>query len=336
MLIRSLATGAIGTVLLALLPLPAQADDGRVGRSTHPWAQFGSGSFSLLKRTSETTDEKGRRETTVTHTRTTLLAIDEETYTLKIETIVDAGGKQIVGDPKIVRRTFDDLPAEATPTVKDVPDENSVVVEKKKLPCRVYEVSFNNEVHRTTTKTYYNSAIAPHVLQRKTSTIDAQSGNEQRYVEQKVIAFDMPCRVGNEMKSGAHVQIEETHSGGTVMTIVVLCRDVPGGVVSQTSREMDTRGNVIRRSTLELVDFGVKEEPRQATMNTGYRRRWLARRARRAIDSETREAEAAAALPVAAVDSTPASRQTDAVQGANDVYSGRRGTRRYQVCSSSR
>ena len=36
--------------------------------------------------------------------------------------------------------------------------------------------------------------------------------------------------------------------------------DVPGGVVSQTTKETDTSGHLVRRSTLKLVSYGIRPE----------------------------------------------------------------------------
>ncbi|MBI1903733.1 MAG: hypothetical protein HYS13_21735 [Planctomycetia bacterium] len=337
--IRFVLAGAICTLLAALLPPAAQADDGRVGRSTHPWAQFGGGSWSMVRKTSETVNEKGQRETTVTMTKSTLVAIDDETYTLKIETTVDANGKQIVPPPQVVRHTFEDLPADTTATVHDVAADKTVEVEieEKKFACRVYQVSFKNEIHQTTTTTFYNSAVAPHVLKRESSTIDTQSRNLERHVRQWVIALDMPCRVRDDIKSASHLRIDEKHSGGTMTTLVVQCRDVPGGVIGQSSKEMDTRGNVIRRSTLELVDFGVKQAELRTTLDSrGHRRRWLARRARRGRYADAPEIDVAAAAPAMAVEAGSAAARAESAEPADYSHCGRRAMRRYEVCSNSR
>jgi hypothetical protein len=47
-------------------------------------------------------------------------------------------------------------------------------------------------------------------------------------------------------------------------TVEVFCIDVPGGVVAHTSRETDERGRLVRRSTLELLDFGTMEDRKPA------------------------------------------------------------------------
>jgi hypothetical protein len=39
------------------------------------------------------------------------------------------------------------------------------------------------------------------------------------------------------------------------MSVVV--GDVPGGVVSHSSKEVDKNGRLLRRSTLELVDYNI-------------------------------------------------------------------------------
>jgi hypothetical protein len=70
----------------------------------------------------------------------------------------------------------------------------------------------------------------------------------------------MPQRVLTEVKNVACIKTVHKTAKGTVTTIAMSSPDVPGGVVYQTTKEMDTGGRLLRRSTLELVSFGNRPE----------------------------------------------------------------------------
>jgi len=71
--------------------------------------------------------------------------------------------------------------------------------------------------------------------------------------------------------------------------------DVPGGIVSRTSKQLDADGNVTRRTTVELVDYGAVEE--QAP--DAGRRRYRRRRARRIVLDHVDVSTAPTATPPA-------------------------------------
>ena len=53
------------------------------------------------------------------------------------------------------------------------------------------------------------------------------------------------------------------------------CKDVPGGVVAHSSKELDVAGRVVNRETLELVEYQVvpiETEP-ATTVSNGRQRR---------------------------------------------------------------
>ena len=70
----------------------------------------------------------------------------------------------------------------------------------------------------------------------------------------------MPQRVLTEIKNVSCIKTVQKSSKGTVTTLAMSSADVPGGVVSQTTKEMDPAGRLIRRSTLEFVSYGTRPE----------------------------------------------------------------------------
>jgi hypothetical protein len=83
------------------------------------------------------------------------------------------------------------------------------------------------------------------------------SADQQTTAETEVIGLDMPYSVLHDMKLAAYERTIQKNQRGTNITFDVVCVDVPGGIVARTSKEIDPQGRLLRRSTLQLVDYHV-------------------------------------------------------------------------------
>ncbi len=79
----------------------------------------------------------------------------------------------------------------------------------------------------------------------------------------EVVALDMPQRVLAVLKNVACIKTVQKTPKGAVTTLAMSSPDVPGGVVYQTTKETDQAGHLLRRSTLDLVNYGSKPEAEQ-------------------------------------------------------------------------
>ncbi len=102
--------------------------------------------------------------------------------------------------------------------------------------------------------------MPPYVLKREGVTTSADGKTVRSETAVEVVALDMPVRVRGETRSGSYVKTVHRNLKGTVTTLAVLLSDVPGGVVSHSSKEVDKSGRLIRRSTLELLDCGTEPD----------------------------------------------------------------------------
>ena len=83
-------------------------------------------------------------------------------------------------------------------------------------------------------------------------------GKETNYTSRvDVLALSMPYKVLSENKTTSLIKTVHNRSDGMTVTVEVHTPEVPGGVVAHTSKQLDLDGNLIRRSTLELVDYSV-------------------------------------------------------------------------------
>ena len=101
---------------------------------------------------------------------------------------------------------------------------------------------------------------APYILRRQSKTTDAGGTNVLSETCSDVVALDMPQRVLAEIKNVACIKTVQKTPKGCVTTLAMSSPDVPGGVVYQTTKETDATGRLIRRSTLELLSYGIRPE----------------------------------------------------------------------------
>jgi hypothetical protein len=125
---------------------------------------------------------------------------------------------------------------------------------------------------------FYNSDVSPVVLRRR-SVVRTQDGAKQTVeTEQEVLALSTPRQVLKQMLPASLVRTVQKTDSASITTTAVVVPDVPGGVVSSTSQEQDAQGKLVRRTTLELVDWGAKAEPNDSPNLT---RREMKRQRRR-------------------------------------------------------
>ncbi len=251
---RSLITTLLLLISTSGLPCAAKQIEG-MARNQHPWGRFNIGASKLVKSTTENLDEKGQViSASTTETTTKLVDVDDNGYTLMIEVVVEVAGKRFNAQPQVVRRGYNGEGEGQTAVVKRM-GEGEVTINGRKIPCEIRQVTIDCGDTQRICTVHYSDACAPFVLKSETTTLDAAGKPTQVQSQVDVIAVDMPSKVLNEIKSTAHVRVMHQDGKSSTLTLEVYCEEVPGGVVSHTSKETDETGRVIRRSTLELLDY---------------------------------------------------------------------------------
>ncbi len=233
-------------------------------REYHPWGEFQPGAWKLVRVLTETLDENGLvTGTTTTETRTTLMQADERGITLEIATTVEVAGKRFEAEPQTLDQGY--LGQMETQTSRPAKVSSArITIGEQSIPCDIQEVTIVGPGTRTVSKVYLSDAVEPHILKRESVTTSVDGDERLGETSIEVIALDLPFRVLSEIQSTAHVRSIKRHPKGVVFTLSVTSPKVPGGVVSHWSKELDRTGRVIRRSTLELLDYGVENEPMRA------------------------------------------------------------------------
>jgi len=243
-----------------------------ITQQCHPWGGFKPGAWRRVRVVKDILNEKGLvSSTSITDKKTTLLGIEEDGVTLEDDVVHEVAGKRFPRDPEMFREGFHgELVSEGLKT-KEAGD-GFVVIEDRKIPCKILQLEFTGPASKTVTNIYYSTEVPPYVLKRHSVTTDLKGNNSRSETTIEVVALDMPCKVLAEIQNTAFVKTVTKHPKGTTTTWAGTSAFVPGGVIWHSSKELDKDGRLIRRSTLELVDYGLELEPER----TGLfgRKRW--------------------------------------------------------------
>jgi hypothetical protein len=242
---------------------PAAAEDLSFPSEHHPWGRFPVGSWKQVRTTSETLDSKGKiTNIAVTDTRTTLIAADESTYTLRTEVTLDVGGRRIATTPQVAKYGYyGESPGQGV-SAKHVSD-GPLVIDGRSIPCEVRQIIVESSGSKLTSTLHYSPQVAPFVLRRDTS-VEGGSEDKRSSSLVEVVALDLPQRVRGELKQASYVKTTYKLPQVTKVTLEVHCEDVPGSVAAHWASETDAGGRLVRRSTLELIGYAVPtpvEEP---------------------------------------------------------------------------
>jgi hypothetical protein len=238
----------------------AAAQDGGVTAKHHPWGRFQPGAWKLVRVVTDTLDEQGVvTSTSITETKTTLVKVEDDGVLLEVEVGIEMAGKQFDAQPQCVKQGFQGEMAGGELKV-GVSTAAELDIEGRTLPCRVQQVESVGPNSKTVTKLYCSNTMAPYLLKRESTTTDLQGANVLSEMALEVIALNMPHRVLAETMNAACVKTVQKHPKGTIATLAWTVPGVPGEVVGHASKETDKNGRVVRRSTLELVSYGLQAE----------------------------------------------------------------------------
>jgi hypothetical protein len=250
----------------------------------HPWGRFPIGSWKLTRVVAEVLDTQGRvANVTATDTKTTLVASDASSYTLRVDVTVEVAGRRFSSVPQIVKHGYyGETPGQPV-SVKDLGD-SQLALDGRMVACELRQATIESEGIKRVSTIHYSSSLPPYQLRRETTAEVAVEEKEKQKATTlvEIIALDLPQRVVGEIKKASYVKTTHKQPQGSKVTLEVQCDDVPGGVVSHWASETDSNGKTLRRSTLELLDYEV-QEPKKGEISYG-RRRFHRRAARRMDD----------------------------------------------------
>jgi hypothetical protein len=226
----------------------------------HPWGCFKPGAWNLVRVVTETLDDKGCvTSTSVTETKTTLAKVEDAGVALNIDVSVEVAGKRFHPQSQTIKQDVHGEVVGENAVLKDA-GAAQVAVEGRSIPCKVLEVGFAGSNTKTTTRLYHADAEYPYILKRETVTTDAEGKERLSEKTVQVVAQNMPCRVLAEIMGTSILSDVHKHPKGTMIKWTRMAPGVPGGIVEQSTKELDRDGRVLRRSMLELTEYGLEPE----------------------------------------------------------------------------
>lgn len=252
----------IWLALAAVVAPCAQAQTSVIARANTAWGRFEPGAWSRVRIVIETLAADGTvadKNTTVQ--TTTLVSVGRESVELKVDATVEVAGKQFDAPSQVVRQLFGGQPISASAEVtSQLAGEGKVTIEEKVIPCQVEQAEIVEKAGKTLAKTYYAETTFPHVLRVELVTTDDKGETTSQTVGE-VIALAMPHTTAAGATHDVAVWQERTRkaNGALERSLGLRAAEIPGGVVARWSKELDAEGRLVRRSMLELIDFGTKE-----------------------------------------------------------------------------
>ncbi|MFV1964298.1 MAG: hypothetical protein ACC628_02660 [Pirellulaceae bacterium] len=254
-------------------PGTACAQNGSTPLEFHAWARYGNGSWKLVRVLTETFDKDGRIESvSTTETKTTLVDVTDNRYTLNVETTVKVAGKRFPSEPKTVTQGLhgDTLGQTVTTRAGGVGD---VVINGRRYRTRIKKIVINGDGMRRSDTLHFSDQVPPFVLKRETKGTDVE-GNVLYDSSVQVMAVNMPFKVLTQIKPSSFVKtVQRQRNGSSTVAVEIHCADVPGSVVSHSWKELDGAGKVVRRKTLELVDYEARTPTKDPTTSSSQRKR---------------------------------------------------------------
>ncbi len=245
-----------------LIPALGLGQETGITRKHHPWGRFEAGAWKRVQVVTETFDDE-RTLTSTAETKTTLQEIADDGVTLLIESVVEVGGKRIQAEPQTVKQSWHGEPANQDVKISHLGD-GEVVIQNRKIPCKIQQLELTGPASKTTTKIYYSDTFEPFILRRETVKKDAEGNTQFGETTAEVVGVDVPCRILANVRKTFDVEVVHKHTKGTTTTSAVTSMLVPGGVIYQTSKEYDGEGRLIRRSTLKLLEYGLETSKQPA------------------------------------------------------------------------
>ena len=233
------------------------ASDEPLSVEDHSWANFAVGSWKRVRISKEVLDANGKvKSITIQDGKSTLVAVDGDRFTLLEEVTVEVAGKRFPPTSRTIERGLYNESDGQTVTVKPLA-AGSVAINRHEYPSQIREITVADKRSVRVTKVHYSPDAMPFFLKRDTICTDPSGETKLYEAAVEVVALDMPHRVLAEIKTSALVKTVHLQGNLTTVTLEVCCADVPGHVVAHAATKENADGQLIERSTLELLEYEV-------------------------------------------------------------------------------
>lgn len=259
-----------------LIPVPLTAAE-------HLWGGFAPG--AMIQTHSVTKTWQGADVVrSVAENRIVLDSVDEKGVTLKVFAMVGLAARRYKAPPTLQRIDFFQQPLqEENLTHTDLPP-TTVDVAGQKLDCNLRHYQRLHSRWRQETLVYYTASVYPYIMRTETVrwSLPTDKVPTERVISRTVTRVVETAAMTARRQSLGTFTIETVkQQGETTTTGILKCLlSVPGGVISESIRERDTSGRVVREVETVLKGYSgsvafpsqrdrVREERNAATVTDG-------------------------------------------------------------------
>ena len=236
----------------------------RLARAHHDWARFKPGAWVKVRIVEEWLKDGTLHETRTINRKHTLKEVNADSVTLDTEDSIELGGKVYDSPPKKVTLGLHGENVGNAIVRKDR-GEGKAEIEGEQIACRLYEYEITNGRTKKAVTIRYSDKVSPYILERECVTTEADEAKPKYRTTRRIIARNMLFKVMAERMPSTFIKRVLQNGSVTTTEIIVHNENVPRGTVAASSKEVDDKGNLIRRSTLELVGYaGMKISKKQA------------------------------------------------------------------------
>ena len=273
------------TCMLLLLILPAQSSllgqIPDIPNEHHCWGRFDPGAWRLACIVTQSFDKDGKPlGITTTMERVTLVGVRRGYATLRIESVLEVGGKAFESPVRTVSVGFHGEEIGSRTQMEDLGIENANI-DGNPITCRVKQYQIRDDDQHKQVKIYYSNQVAPYILRRETVITNNDVPEPAYRNNLQVVALDRPHEVLDQIKSTSHLIIEKKNGKSNTTKTAIHALDIPGEVIRYESDEKDNEGHPIRQSDMELIDYGYSEPDDELDITRRQNRRKDKRRSRR-------------------------------------------------------
>jgi hypothetical protein len=268
----------LASLVWALAASGGQADaNDALLQQAHAWGRCAKGAWRKVRIVTENFDERGKlASSSITENKTTVDEITADRVTLKVEATVEVAGQKFPSQPQIIKLGYAGEQTGQSVSIKPLADA-TLSIAGRRIECRTEQIEILGGAAKEVTLISYAPQLTPTILKRQSTISDAASGKTTQESVSEVSVFEKRVRVLGEERTAFSVrQILRTDRGNTT-TESDHVRDIPGEVVAQSSKKSDNEGRMVRRSTLELIGYGLDDQDSYYDLGRGRRRHKRAR-----------------------------------------------------------
>ena len=254
--IRHCGTASVLALSMWLLTTASMAQTRDIPKEHNGWGRFAPGAWQTARIITESFDDEGNPTGTTTTVERIALQRSRRGYaTLRIESVLEVGGKKFDSPVRTISVGYHGEEIGNRTLMQEIGPEETKV-DGEQILCRVRQYEIESPGQHKLVKIHYSKEIPPYVLRRETVTTLGEDEEPAYRNQVEVTALDRPHPVLDEIKKTSHQKMVKTNGKSAIIKWSIHAADVPGEVVSYRSEEKNNQGQLIRRSTMELMDFG--------------------------------------------------------------------------------